>query len=158
MINVLNKLLSSRKFSSVDFATLKTAMMVAALDGEVSAAELQSFREMALSCRGCTPDSFSKLWDKALRDAGYILIQSRILPVRELVDLFVREAEEDFIETISLEVSGTRENAFDFLEEMANADGDYSDIERQAIKTLNDRVAARRKDIVSSLYSRGVRD
>lgn len=37
MINMLKKMVARRNFSSVDFATLETAMMLAALDGEVSA-------------------------------------------------------------------------------------------------------------------------
>ena len=47
MINMLKKMVARRNFSSVDFATLETAMMLAALDGEVSAERQHAFDVLA---------------------------------------------------------------------------------------------------------------
>ena len=157
MINMLKKMVARRNFSSVDFATLETAMMLAALDGEVSDAELKSFREMALSCRGCTPKSFAKLWDKALRRMGYLLVQSKLLTSDELVALFVSEVTGTFVGEVSAEVSAERQHAFDVLTEMASADGDFSEIERRAIDALKAAVTKSREEMMTMLYPRAVR-
>ena len=157
MINMLKKLVAKRNFSSVDFATLKTAMMLAALDGDVSPEELASFREMAAGCKGCTTKSFAKLWDSALRSTGYLLIQSKLLAKDDLIRLFVSEAEVSFVGEVSGEVTADRQHAFDVLEEMAASDGDFSEVERQAIDALKEAVQACREQMVSMLYPRAVR-
>ena len=157
MINILKKLVGKRKFSAVDFATLKTAMMLAALDGDVSAEELASFREMASGCKGCTPKSFAKLWEQALRSTGYLLVQSKLLAKDDLIRLFVGEVEASFVGEVSAEVSADRKHAFDVLAEMAAADGDFSEIERQAIGALEAAVKEYREQMVSMLCPRAVR-
>lgn len=157
MISVLKKLLSKKCFSSVDSAILKASLMLAALDGEVSAEELSNFKELAGSCRGCTEESFAKLWDEALRCAGYLLIQARILSEDARVALFVREAEPFFAREVAMEVSEDRARAFDLLSEMAASDGDFSPVEQKAIAALKDRVSARREEVIASLYPRGAR-
>lgn len=157
MINLIKMIMAKRKFSSVDFATLKTAMMLAALDGDVSPEELASFREMASNSKGCTPKSFAKLWDEALRSTGYLLVQSKILTGDELVALFVSEAKESFVGEVSAEVSAERQHAFDVLAEMAAADGDFSEVERKAIAALEDAVKEYREQIVSMLCPRAMR-
>lgn len=157
MLNIFKAIFSRRNFTSVDFATLKTAMMLAALDGEVSNEELDSFRELASNCKGCTPKSFAKLWDEALRSTGYLLIQSKLLSGDDLVALFVREAESSFVGEVSAEVSEDRQYAFDVLAEMAAADGDFSPIERQAIDALKKSVDEYRQKIANSLYPHGAR-
>lgn len=157
MIAAIKKIVSRRNFTTLDFVTLKTAMMLAALDGQVTQEELASFREMALSCKGCTPKSFAKLWDEALRSTGYLLIQSKLLSQAELVALFVREAEGSFVGELSAEVSEDRQHAFDLLAEMAAADGDFSEVERQAIDALKKAVEDCRSELVKSLYPLGTR-
>lgn len=157
MVKMLKNLFSKRNFSSVDFVTLKTAMMLAAVDGDVSSEELASFREMASGCRGCTPKSFEKLWEEALRSTGYLLVQSKILPEDELIALFVREATHSFVGEVSAEVSEDRRHAFDVLAEMASADGDFSDVESRAIKALEASVKKRREEIIKMLYPRAVK-
>lgn len=157
MINILKKLLGRRNFSAIDFASLKTAMMLAALDGDVSSEELANFREMASNCSGCTPKSFAKLWEEALRSTGYLLVQSKVLSGDELVALFVREATDLFVGEVSVEVTAERQRAFDFLSEMASADGDFSEIERRAIDALKESVKECRGRMISSLCSRAVK-
>lgn len=157
MINILKKLLGRRNFSAIDFASLKTAMMLAALDGDVSSEELANFREMASNCSGCTPKSFAKLWEEALRSTGYLLVQSKVLSGDELVALFVREATDLFVGEVSVEVTAERQRAFDFLSEMASADGDFSEIERRAIDALKEAVKDCRGRMISSLCSRAVK-
>ena len=151
---MIKAITAKRKFGSVDAATLKTAMMLAAVDGDVSADELASFRDMAKSCKGCNEKSFADLWDDALRGTGYLLIQSRILGQDELIALFVSEAEKQFVKELSMEIGAERERAFDFLEEMAKADGDFSETERKAIDALSARVNERREEIISMMYPR----
>lgn len=155
MITFIQKLMARRNFSSVDFVTLTTAMMIAALDGDVSADELKSFRAMAAACPGCTEKSFAKLWDDALYSAGYLLIQSKLLSEDDLVALFVKECEAFFVGEISGEISEERARAFEFLSDMAKADGDFSAVEQKAIRALESRVAARREELISSLCPRG---
>lgn len=157
MLAVIKKIVSRRNFTTLDFVTLKTAMMLAALDGEVTQEELASFREMALKCKGCTPKSFAKLWDEALRSTGYLLIQSKLLSRAELVALFVREAEVSFVGEVSTEISEDRQHAFEILAEMAAADGDFSEVEQQAIAALKKAVEDCRREIVKSLYPLGTR-
>lgn len=157
MINMLKKLMSKQKFSAVDFATLKTAMMLAALDGDVSPEELANFREMASGCKGCTPKSFAKLWEEALRSTGYLLVQSKILQKEDLIRLFIAEAEASFVGEVSAEVTAIRERAFEFLAEMAAADGDFSAVERQAIDALKTEVLERRRQMIQTLCPRAVR-
>lgn len=156
MINILKKLVGKRNFSSVDFATLKTSMMLAALDGDVSPEELASFREMASGCKGCTPKSFAKLWDEALRSTGYLLIQSKLLAKDDLIRLFVGEAESSFVGEVSAEVSADRQRAFDVLAEMAAADGDFSEVERGAIDALKAAVKEYREQMIQMLCPRAV--
>ena len=139
-------------FDRTDFVLLKTALMLAALDGEVAEDEIARFRELAEKCRGYSGDSFATLWDSAVRSAGYLLLQVRFLDKDELVAAFVREAEKDFVGEIVLETSAERTRAFEVLERMAMADGDYSEIERAAIAALVKKVKAARAKLLDERY------
>ena len=152
----LADLTGKNKFSKADFVILKTALMLAAVDGEVSADEVGRFKVLAEQCRGYSGESFVTLWDKALRSAGYLLIQSRFLGIEELAEVFVKEAENDFVESIILETKEGRTHAFELLEQMAKADGDYSDAERAAITALMQKVKAARDQALAERYSRAV--
>ena len=139
-------------FDRMDFVLLKTTLMLAALDGEVAEDEIERFKALAEKCRGYSGESFGALWDSAVRSAGYLLLQSRFLGKDELVATFVREVEKDFVGEIVLETSAERTRAFEILDRMAMADGDYSEIERAAIAALVKKVKAARAKLLDERY------
>lgn len=144
----------ANRFSKEDALLLKTALMLAAVDGEVSEDEIARFKAYAEKCRGYNEVSFESLWDKAVRSAGYLLLQSRFLPKEELVAAFVKEAEIDFVGKFILTTDEEREHAFAFMERMAKSDGDYSEIEQACLTALFDAVKAAREQHLAERYSR----
>jgi len=152
--DIFDDLTGRNKFGRFDFGILKAMMMLAAVDGDVTADEIGQFREMAARCCGYNGKSFEALWESALRSAGYLLLQSRLLSRDELVASFVREAEKDFVGEVIQEVSQERARAFESLAAMAAADGDYSDIERQCIEALTKRVKEARDQAIAERYPR----
>ena len=150
-------LTGKNRFGKEDFVLLKTALMLAAVDGEVGADEVGRFRELAEKCRGYNGESFDVLWEQALRSAGYLLLQSRFLDSEELAAAFVKEAERDFVGTVILETREERARAFELLDRMAMADGDYSAVERAAIAALAQKVKTAREKSIAERYSRAAR-
>ena len=154
MKGLFAELTGKNRFGKADFVLLKTALMLAAVDGEVGADEVGRFKELAAKCRGYNGESFEALWEKALRSAGYLLIQSRFLGVDELAAAFVKEAERDFVGEVVLETREERVRAFEMLDRMAMADGDYSAIEHACIAALAQKVKAARDQAIAERYSR----
>lgn len=148
-------LTGANRFSKEDALLLKTSLMLAAVDGEVSEDEIARFKAYAEKCRGYNEVSFDELWDKAVRSAGYLLLQSRFLAKDELIAAFVKEAEVDFVGKFILTSDDERERAFAFLERMAKSDGDFSEIERAAIASLFAAVKTAREQHLAERYSRG---
>ena len=142
------------KFDKEDFVLLKTALMLAAVDGEVGADEICRFKELAEKCRGYNGESFDALWEQSVRSAGYLLLQSRFLGQDELAAAFVKEAEKDFIGALILETREERVRAFELLDRMAMADGDYSAVERACIAALAQKVKCERDQAIAARYSR----
>ena len=155
--DIFDGLTGKNRFEKMDFVLLKTALMLAAADGEVAADEIARFKELAAKCRGYSGESFETLWDAALRSAGYLLIQSHFLGHDELVAAFVKEAEKDFVGEVVLETAEERIRAFDFLDQMAMADGDYSEIERDCIVALVKKVKAAREKALAERYPQGAK-
>ena len=153
----LNVLTGANRFDRFDFGVLKAMLVLAAVDGEVSADEVARFQDVAAKCRGCEGESFDVLWDSALRSAGYILLQSKLLGEAELVAAFVREVEKDFVGEVALEPTEGRERAFVFLDEMASADGICSKIERKCLTALAARVREVRQQAIAERYPRATR-
>jgi len=151
---LFDDLTGKNRFGKLDFGTLKAMMMLAAVDGDVSADEIGQFRELAKQCRGYNGESFETLWDAALHSAGYLLLMSRLLPSKGLVGAFVSEAEKDFVQEVVQEVAKDRDQAFERLAAMAAADGDYSDIERQCVEALSKRVKEVRDQAIAERYPR----
>lgn len=152
---VFDDLTGKNKFDKVDFAILKTMMMLAAVDGDVSPEEIENFKAMAAKCRGYNGESFETLWDQALRSAGYLLLQARLLERDALADVFVKEAEKDFVDELVLDAEDDRTRAFDALVQMASADGDYSAVECACIAALTKRVKEVREQKIAERYPRG---
>ena len=150
-------LTGKNRFEKLDFVLLKTTLMLAAVDGEVAADEVVRFKDLAAKCRGYSGESFETLWEAALRSAGYLLLQSRFLGHDELIAAFVKEAEKDFVGEVVLETSEERIRAFDFLDRMAMADGEYSEIERDCIVALVKKVKAAREKALAERYPQGAK-
>ena len=157
MKGVFAELTGKNRFERLDFVLLKTALMLAAVDGEVAAEEIVRFKELAAKCRGYSGESFEALWDAALRSAGYLLLQSHFLGHGDLVAAFVKESEKDFVGEVVLETAEERIRAFDFLDRMAMADGDYSEIERDCIIALVKEVKAAREKALAERYPQGAK-
>ena len=157
MRDVFAELTGKNKFDRLDFAILKTLLMLSAVDGEVGDGEVGRFKELAAKCSGYNGEAFDTLWDAAVRSAGYLLLQSRFLDREKLVAAFVREAEKDFVGELALEISTERDRAFELLERMAMADGDYSEVERACISTLAQRVAVAREKALAERYPRAAK-
>ena len=155
--DVFAELTGKNRFDRVDFVILKTMLMLAAVDGEVGDDEVGRFSELAAKCRGYSGEPFEMLWDAALRSAGYLLLQTRFLNCDELVAAFVKEAEKDFVGEIVIALAADRERAFDRLERMASADGDYSDIERACITALSQKVKVAREKMLDERYPRAAK-
>ena len=155
--DVLAGLTGKNRFERLDFVLLKTTLMLAAVDGEVAADEVVRFKDLAAKCRGYSGESFETLWEAALRSAGYLLLQSRFLGHDELVAAFVKEAEKDFVGEVILETAEERIRAFDFLDRMAMADGEYSEIERDCIVALVKKVKVVREKALAERYPQGAK-
>ena len=150
-------LMGKNRFGKEDFVILKTALMLAAVDGEVGADEVDRFKELAAKCRGYNGESFDVLWEQALRSAGYLLLQSRFLGPEELAAVFVKEAERDFVGEVILVTREERVRAFELLDRMAMADGDYSAVEHACIAALAQKVKAARDEAIAERYPRAAR-
>ena len=157
MMGLFADLTGKNRFGKEDFVILKTALMLAAVDGEVGADEVGRFKELAEKCRGYSGESFDVLWEQALRSAGYLLIQARFLGQEELAALFVREAEKDFVGTVILETKEERVRAFELLDRMAMADGDYSAVEHACIAALAQKVKTAWDAAIAERYPRAAR-
>ena len=158
MMNVVKGFLSGltggKRFAKGDALLLKMSLMLAAMDGEIGEDEVARFKEYAAQCRGYNETSFDALWEKTLRSAGYLLLQAHFLRQDELVAAFVEEAKGDFVDELALETREERDRAFAFLERMAQADGDFSEVERASIAALLEAVRAARDQMISLRYSR----
>ena len=157
MMGLFADLTGKNRFGKEDFVILKTALMLAAVDGEVGADEVGRFKELAEKCRGYSGESFDVLWEQALRSAGYLLIQARFLGKEDLAALFVKEAEKDFVGTVILETKEERVRAFELLDRMAMADGDYSAVEHACIAALAQKVKTVWDTTIAERYPRAAK-
>ena len=106
-------------------AVVRAVMMLAAVDGEIDKEELSLYRELAERMRGGNAAEFDALWAESVKGMAYIGFLSEMLEPEMLVREFVREAGKGF---------GADDIAA--LERMAEADGDYSRIERDCVAAL----------------------
>lgn len=139
-LNLLNLFKSSRA-GRTDVGILKVAFLVAALDGEVTAAEYETFDLLAKRCRGVTPESVAEALKAAMRSAGYLLLLSPRVGDDELVRAFIAEAEAalpDGFACLSLEEV---RRAVVLWIAMGMSDGDYSARERLCLEALRRRFA-----------------
>ena len=136
-----------------DFAVLRTLLLLAAVDGEVSQGELDYFRSVIDQYRddigGRTREA---LWKSALHGAGYLILLSRFLTRDELIAAFVEEAEGDFVEMLASGSNDAVKSAFDVLQSMAQSDGKFSDLEGDCLVALVKCVSSARTRIFTDRF------
>ena len=124
------------KYAKIDYGIVKVALMVAAVDGEVSDDELKALDALLKKCRGYSQETAAKVQDEAMRSAGYLLLLGRRIPDREFVKAFVAEARTalpDGFEDFSVEEV---RRAIVMWIAMGMSDGDYSPREKKCIEAL----------------------
>ena len=131
------------KLGKADAAVLKVAMMIAALDGNVTDAELAAFERLAKKCRGYNAESAKTVFREGLKAAGHIELAARTLKDRELLSAFAAEAEGILPSGFAFGDAKDVRRAFVMWTAMAMADGDYSPNERKAIAFFAKSVSAR---------------
>ena len=154
---VVETVLSSRTgkhwLGPADSAVLRTLLLLAAVDGEVSQGELDYFRSVISRYRddvgGRTREA---LWESALHGAGFLILKGRFLTRDELIAAFVEEAEGDFVEALATGSNDEVKSAFDLLQTMAQADGTYSEMEGDCLVALVKRVSSARTRIFTDRF------
>ena len=106
-------------------AVVRAVMMLAAVDGEITKEELSLYRELAEKFREGDAADFDALWAESVKGMAYIGFLSEMLEPEDLVREFVREVG-----------NGLGADDIAALERMAEADGDYSQIERDCVAAL----------------------
>lgn len=124
-----------RKMDKVDLAVLRVSILIAALDGDVSKDELGEFNRLATAIPECSPKDANQAFMDTLRAAGYLMLLSRVASQDSLLEAFIVEVERIF--PAIAEFGPDRIKASVSLwREMANADGEFSTIEREAIARI----------------------
>ena len=132
----LLKVFASNRIGATDLGVLKVAFMVAALDGEVTEAEYETFGRLAKKCRGYTPESADRALKAAMRSAGYLMILSKREKDAKLVKAFVVEAQEALPQGFAGFSMAEVKRAIVLWVAMGMSDGDYSSRERKGIEAL----------------------
>ena len=160
----ISKLLTALKFDGLavaagaepadigrlDAAFLKVAMLVSALDGNVTGDELAAFERLAKECRGYNAESSRKIFTDGIRAAGYIELYSRFASVEDRLEAFTEEAFAILPGSFVGGGDADIRRAFVMWTAMAMSDGDYSDVERRAIAALAQEVGVRIEALVAS--------
>ena len=132
----LLKIFGTNRIGRTDLGVLKVAFMVAALDGEVTEAEYETFGRLAKKCRGYTPKAADQALREALRSAGYLMILSKRAKDAELVKAFVSEAQEALpCGFAGFSLDEVRRAVVLWIA-MGMSDGDYSPRERKSIEAI----------------------
>ena len=143
------------QIGKADAAVLQVAMMIAALDGNVTDAELKAFERLAKKCRGYNAEAAKTVFRDGLKTAGYIELAARTLKDRELLSAFVAETEGILPHGFAFGDAKDVRRAFVMWTAMAMADGEYSPNERKAIsffaKSVSARMEARGKACAQSV-------
>lgn len=112
---------SSKKSRDLKQSLFKAMMMLAAVDGEIAREEMALYKELAKQL-----NVDSSLWTESVKGMAYIGFLSEMLEPEELVQEF-KQAVGTTMKPGEIEV----------LKQMAQADGDYSQIERDCILALS---------------------
>ena len=139
-------------FGKMDFALLKTMMLLAAVDGDISVAELGQFRKRAEKCRGFDPANFAEIWIRAESAAEELQRMAGSVTEPELVNAFVKAAFPEFVDEVVQGVQSDRDHAFAALEEMAESEDGISEIERKCLVALARSVRQTRERMLVQRY------
>ena len=139
-----NAFVVSDRIGKTDRGVLKVALMIAALDGEVTDDEYSAFQALAAKCRGATPENTRLLLDEAMRAAGYLQMLAKRASDEVLVAAFENEATAALPEGFACFSVEEVRHAFVTWIVMAASDGDYSARERLCVEALKRQFAERR--------------
>lgn len=124
------------RYGKVDLGIVKVALMVAALDGEVTEEEYKALDALARKCRGYTKKAADTAMLEAMRSAGFLLLFGRRASDREFVKAFVAEARMALPNGFEdLCVEEVRRAVVMWIA-MGMSDGDYSAREKKCIEAL----------------------
>lgn len=120
----------------LDRGVLDVAMMISAIDGEILPAEIAAYNRLLGECRGLTEADVPAASNEMLRKVGFLtsLKQSGISD-RECIVSLVREAKSQLPRDFPSGSSDLR-RALVFWTTMAVSDGEYSPLERAAVRAL----------------------
>ena len=129
------------ELGKVDFGVLTVAMMIAALDGTIRPDEFKAFSRLAEKCRVSRGEKAAR-YNAALHSAGYMLLLARSgMSKRALSLVFLDEAER----VLPMGFAGGKaediRRALVLWVSMGLSDGEFSGVEREAIKSFCARVA-----------------
>ena len=129
------------ELGKVDFGVLTVAMMIAALDGTIQPDEFKAFSRLAEKCRVSKGEKAAR-YNAALHSAGYMLLLARSgMSKRALSLVFLDEAER----VLPMGFAGGKaedvRRALVLWVTMGLSDGEFSGVEREAIKSFCARVA-----------------
>ena len=141
------------RYGKGDLGIVKVALMVAALDGEVTEEEYKALDALAKECRGYSKKTSDAAMAEAMRSAGYLLLLGRRVSDRELVKAFVAEARMALPNGFEdLSVEEVRRAVVMWIA-MGMSDGDYSPREKKCIAALRkafaEHKARRQQDAVN---------
>ena len=134
-LKTVNRIQAAR-LCKTDFGIVKVAFMVAALDGEVSDAELKAFDVLLKKCRGYSAKAAALALDEAMRSAGYLILLGRRVSDAQLIRAFMAEACAALPDGFAyLSVVEVRRAVVTWIA-MGMSDGDYSVREKKCIEAL----------------------
>ena len=127
--------LNQKKMNKTELATLRISMLIAALDGDIDQSELETFRALSEKCDDYSPAEVDAAFRETLRSAGYLMLLARVADCETLLNNFLLEAEK-MLPTLFDFGAGGINSAIALWTDMAKSDGDFAEIERQAIERL----------------------
>lgn len=139
---LIDKLKGKDKLDRTALAQVRVSLLIAALDGDITRDEVYEFRRLAQASENWSEEAEKKAFYSAIRAAGYLMLLARVAPKDELLLEFVAEADKFLPMFFALE-DEERAAAVAVWKNVANADGEFSEIERDAIACLEKRLQVR---------------
>jgi len=123
-------------FSHVAFDVLRMMMLLSAVDGNISRDEVLRFREFAREIGHYSENEVDTLWVSFLHSAGYLSLRTKVDNPETCIAEFLRLADEGLMSKLRRATEAVVKRAIECLESMANADGDFSPIEKSCLEAL----------------------
>lgn len=125
--------------SELDLGILKVALLLAAIDGRFIEREIAMFDCLARKCKGWTEEASQAALKESLHSAGYLLIQSKRLEEKDLLEAFLSEAQAALPEKFNEVPVIYIRRAFVIWTLMGYSDIEYSVMEHKAILALREK-------------------